>query len=168
MPDTPTKPEIPKGRLYLGTFVFLLGQCAPLAIPFVISLDLSTEVTTVISGVLLAGVPELAILAAIAILGKEGFAYLKGRILGVLKRYVPDAVSKRRFRLGITLFLFTMIGGWIAPYILLILELPRTIILPIAITGDVLFLLSILILGGGFWDKLRGLVTYSEDETPSP
>ena len=157
----PEKPDIPKTRLYMGTAVFIAGQCAPLLVPVVISMDLSTEWTTILSGALLAGIPEIAILGAIAILGKEGFAYLKSRVKGVFKRFIPDTVSRTRFRVGISIFLFTMFGGWIAPYILLLLELPRTTILPIAITGDVLFILSIVILGGGFWDKLRGLVTYS-------
>ena len=67
----------PKGRLLVGGGVFALGQLSPALIPFVAASGLSPGLKSALSGLLLLGIPELAIFVAIAILGKAGFAYLK-------------------------------------------------------------------------------------------
>ena len=157
---------VPRARLILGATVFLSGQLAPLAIPLVISAELPTAWTTIISGALLAGVPELAIIIAIAILGKEGYTYLKHRFKRFFQRVVPERVSRVRHRVGIVMLTLTLVVGWVSPYALMLLELPTDIILPLAIGGDVLLIVSLLILGWGFWEKLRSLFTYSSEPPP--
>lgn len=154
------KTPVPRGRLWLGAAVFIAGQLAPLAIPLVVSSGLPTAWKTVFSGALLAGVPELAILLAIAILGKEGYRYLRHRFKRFFQRVVPDHVSHRRHRLGIAMLTLTLMIGWVSPYVLNLLELPSDLILPLAVGGDVTLIVSLLILGGGFWEKLRSLFAY--------
>ena len=68
----------PKGQLLFGGAVFVLGVLCPLLVPLVAASDLPTEWKTVLSGLLLLGIPELFMLAAAAILGKSGFDYFKG------------------------------------------------------------------------------------------
>jgi hypothetical protein len=75
--NQPTAAPPPKGRLLLGGGVFVVGQLSPLFIPLVTSSSLSTGLKSALSGLLLLGIPELAIFVAIAILGKAGFAFLK-------------------------------------------------------------------------------------------
>ncbi len=157
MSSVTKSPDIPKARLITGAVVFGAGQLAPLLIPFVVDSALSATWKTVISGMLIAGIPELAILAAIGILGKEGYNYLKSRLKGAFLKAVPDRVSLARHRLGMTLFGITFLGGWAAPYLMMLLDQPKSVIIPLAITADVLLILSLLVLGGAFWDKLRGL-----------
>jgi len=154
---------VPKARLLAGAVVFVAGQLAPLAIPLVVQSDLPTAWITIISGALLAGIPELAILLAIAILGKEGYAYLRHRFKRFFQRVVPEHVSRTRHRIGIVLLTLTLFIGWVTPYIMPLLDLPSSFMLPMAITGDVALILALLILGGGFWEKLRALVTYADE-----
>ena len=63
-----------------------------------------------LTGLLLLGVPELAILAAVAILGKAGFDALVGgvkrRLGAFFKEHGPaQQVSPTRYRIGLVMFL---------------------------------------------------------------
>jgi len=78
----------PKARLIWGGLIFVIGFLSPLLIPWVISLDLSAGTTSLISGILALGVPELFMLIAVGILGKSGFDYLKQKLFSFLKLYI--------------------------------------------------------------------------------
>lgn len=102
----------------LGGGVFIVGQLSPLFIPLVTSSELSTGIKSALSGLLLLGAPELAIFTAIAILGKEGFGYLKGRLFALLKRAAPaDTVGTVRYRIGLVLFCLPLLTGWLAGWL---------------------------------------------------
>ena len=117
-PGTSTATPPPKGRLLFGGCVFVLGQLSPLLVPLVVNSDLPTGWKTALSGLLMLGVPELALLAAVTILGKQGYDYLKGLILRFLKRHVvPREVSPARYRIGLVLFLIPILWGWLSPYL---------------------------------------------------
>ena len=151
----------PKGRLVLGGGVFIVGQLSPLGIPLVTSSGWSAGVKSALSGLLLLGIPELAIFIAIAILGKAGFTYLKQRLFAVLKRAAPvDAVSPTRYRIGLVLFCLPLLTGWLSPYVSD--QIPRydDYEIPLAIVGDGILVLGLFILGGDFWDKLRSLFVH--------
>ena len=83
-------------RLQLGITLFVLSILLPLAgVPLVTSLGLSAGKTTTISGFLLVGAEVMGV-AAIAVMGKSGYLYLKSRVFGFLKRVgPPDEVSRR-------------------------------------------------------------------------
>ncbi|MGB2957680.1 MAG: hypothetical protein WBD30_02220 [Bacteroidota bacterium] len=157
---TPAAPP-PRGQLLLGGSVFVLGQFSPLLVPLVVNSDLPGGWKTAVSGLLMLGVPELAILAAVTILGKSGYEYLKGLILRFLKRHVvPREVSPTRYCIGLVLFLIPILWGWASPYLEHLfggLEANR---LWYAAAGDFLLIVSLLILGGDFWEKLRALFVY--------
>jgi len=152
----------PKSRLIWGGIVFVSGFLSPLLIPYVISLDLSTTLTSIISGLLAIGVPELFMLIAVAILGKDGFQYLKQKIFRLFRKYgPPDTVSLRRYRLGLILFSVNLIAAFILPYIMDVIPFLKNNLLLIIISGDSILVISLFILGGDFWDKLRSLFIYS-------
>lgn len=157
--DTPLPP--PKGRLRLGGAVFLAGQFSPAVIPLVASSGLSTGLKSALSGLLLLGVPELAIFIAIAILGKAGFLHLKRSLCALLKRAAPiDAVSRTRYRIGLVLFCLPLVMGWLAPYVSDLIPHANDYRIPLAIAGDGLLVLGLFLLGGDFWDKLRALFVH--------
>ena len=64
-------------RFPVGVTIFVAGFAAPLAIPLVTSSDLPTAWKTAVSGALAVGVPEIAMVVAAAVMGREGFARLK-------------------------------------------------------------------------------------------
>lgn len=151
----------PRSRLLLGGGVFVLGQFSPLLVPFVVSSDLAASWKTALSGLLMLGIPELAILAAAAILGKSGYEYLKGLILRFLKRHViPRDVGPARYYFGLVLFLVPILWGWASPYLSHLIPALEADRLSYAIAGDVLLVVSLFVLGGDFWEKLRSIFVH--------
>ena len=147
-----------KSRMIWGTIVLVTGFLSPLLIPLVLASELSSTLKSVFSGLLAFGIPEIFMLVAIGIFGKEGFNYLK-RFIGLfIRRYgPPDEVSLLRYRIGLVLFAIPLIVGLVLPYVLFEFEFLMQIMFPLIITLDALLLLSVFVLGGNFWDKLRGL-----------
>ena len=145
-------------RIPVGATIFVIGMAAPLAIPLVAATALPTAWKTVISGALAVGVPEILMLVAAAIMGKEGFAALKRRIGVLVRRHgPPDVVSRARYRVGLVMFTVPLLLGWLGPY--LGGHLPGFDTHPLwwHVGGDVVFATSLFVLGGRFWDKLCSL-----------
>ena len=151
--------EVPrKSRLWWGAAIFLTGQLSPLLVPFIVGSDLSTPWKTGLSGLFLLGIPELAIVVAIGVLGKAGFNYLKLKVFGFFRRYAPPArVSARRYRIGLILFVLPLVAGWLLPYVAHLLPFYQEYRFVVNVSGDVMFISSVFVLGGDFWDKVRAL-----------
>ena len=158
---TETKPGQMRWRLHLGLIVLIIGFLSPLLIPLVTASELPTKWKAVISGCLAVGIPELFSIAAIAIMGKSGFNYIKDRFFRFLKKYGPaDRVSRIRHRIGLVMFGLPILFGWLAPYFSSIVpdyDLQGSIV---NLIGDVMFISSLFVLGGDFWDKVRSLFVY--------
>jgi len=151
----------PGWRFNLGLFFFILGWACPLFIPLVALTKLPGAWKATISGLLGLGIPELLWVAAVAIMGKSGFNYLKMRFFGFFKKYAPpDTVSRTRYRIGLVMFTAPILFGWLAPY------MPQWIPgyeghrLIVNFMGDLIFISSLFVLGGDFWDKVRSLFVY--------
>ncbi|MGI9455029.1 MAG: hypothetical protein ACR2NU_00620 [Aeoliella sp.] len=166
MADCRGDKEVSRNRLIAGAVIFVMGQVAPLAIPLVVNSSLPATWKTALSGILLMGVPEIAILLAVVILGKAGFNALKSRLLGSLKSILlPSVVSRRRYYFGLVLFLIPILFGWVSPYLYVsVPELMRHR-LAVALTGDVALIAGICLMGGQFCDKLRALIVYDAEVT---
>lgn len=149
-------------KIFCGLAVFIVAILSPLFIPLIIQLDISPELKAIISGFLVFGLPEIGILLAVAILGKDGFVYLKSRLLFWLKRTViSTGVSRFRYRFGIILFSTTFFISFLIPYINYFSTAPvQKNHYYLNFLLDFLFLISLFILGGNFWDKLRSLFLY--------
>jgi hypothetical protein len=160
--------NIPRGRLYLGGFIFIIGFMAPLFIPLVTKSDLSTAWKTTLSGLLMAGIPELFMIITVSILGKDGYQYLKGKVFAFLKKHgPPQHVSRARYKIGLVFFSIPLLLALLFPYLshhFASLEKIETVI---NIGGDVMFFTSFFVLGGEFWDKIRSLFTYTGPEKRS-
>jgi hypothetical protein len=148
-------------RLKLGIGLFMLSIALPLGgVPVVTALSLSTTKTATISGVLLVGAEILGILA-ISVMGKDGYGFLKQHIYRFFKPFAPPrTVSRIRYNLGLVMFIVPILFGWIAIYTADFIPYFSNNQLTFAIGGDALFLASLFVLGGDFWDKIRGLFIY--------
>jgi hypothetical protein len=149
----------PLGRLWAGVSVFAFGWILTLTlVPFVTSSSYSTSVKATLTTLLVVVCPKIFLIGTIAILGKPGFAYLKRVIMNFFRKVGPPAeVGQWRYRLGLVMFflpfLFTLIltyfghvlpgGQEASPYYLK--------------GGDAMQIVSLFVLGGDFWDKLRSL-----------
>ncbi len=152
--------SLPKSRLILGGAIFVTGFLSPLLIPIVTDSDLSTEWKTILSGVLVLGLPEVFMLIAVAILGKQGFVYLKSHLWKFIRP--ADKVSALRYRIGLTLFLLPLLFGWLSPYLEIWFTFLAEYHLELAIMGDVIFAVSLFVLGGDFWLKIKALFIHDE------
>ncbi|MFC1516854.1 hypothetical protein ACFL7E_08895, partial [Thermodesulfobacteriota bacterium] len=100
----------PTWRITLGIVFFLTGLFSPVFIPLVVKTNLPTYWKTIISGLLTLGIPEVLWMAAVAVLGKPGFIYLKARFFAFLQKHAPpDRVSLTRYRIGLAIFVFPLI-----------------------------------------------------------
>lgn len=148
----------PGWRFPVGVAVFLLGFFSPALIPFVTGSDLSIEWKTAITGALAVGVPEVMAILAAAVMGKEGFQYLKGRIFAFFKKHAPpDEVGPVRYRIGLAIFILPLLFGWLAPYAPHVKSELALQTVPLNLVGDAMFITSFFVLGGDFWDKVRAL-----------
>ena len=148
-------------RFRLGVALIAIGWICPLFIPLVTNSALSTEWKTALSGFLLVVGPELLSLLAIAILGKDGFNYLKEKVFALLRRAAPSAkVSRARYRTGLFIWAFLFVYGsfvWYAPHLVPGYAEHR---IALNLTADFLFIASLFVLGGDFWEKFRALFSY--------
>jgi len=164
-----TDTSLSKGRLYAGGAIFIAGFLSPLLVPLVTASPLPVGWKTAISGLLLVGVPELAMLIAAAVMGKDGFNYLKQMLFGFLGKHFapPETVSPIRYRIGLVLFSIPLLLGWVTPYISGYFPVFEEHRLLLAIIGDLFLLCSLVVLGGEFWDKLRALFIHKAKVTLS-
>jgi hypothetical protein len=155
----------PRARLIVGGAVFVAGFAAPALIPVVAASGLPASWKTALSGLLMVGIPELGMVIAVAILGKDGFAFLTGgikrRLGAFFEQHGPaEHVSATRYKIGLVMFLVPILIGWAAPYLGHHIPFYEGNELLYAIVGDVLLFSSLFVLGGEFWDKLRSLFVH--------
>jgi hypothetical protein len=157
-----TEPYNPTGwRFRLGLFFFVFAWICPLLIPLVTRSDLPVETKTVLSGFLLIGVPEIFSVISIIILGKTGFDYIKSKVFAFLKLVVPQGqVSRTRYRIGLFMLLPHVIYACLTFYTPDLIPGYSEDRIAMNLIADFLFLATLFVLGGDFWDKLRALFLY--------
>jgi hypothetical protein len=165
--DTLLTPEHKvRWRMSLALGLWVGGFFLPLAIPLVTGLPLPVATKTLLSGLLIFGLPQVLTVIAIAIVGKSGFHYLKDRLFGVAKKFGPPAhVSRLRYRIGLVMLFLPLAVSLLEPYITLLVvweHLPHWVY---GAVNDTLFLASFFVLGGEFWDKVKALFIYEAKVT---
>ena len=157
-PVAATEKPASSWRFKLGLAVFVAGVASPLLIPVVTASGLATRWKALLSGALAVGIPEVFTVIAVAIMGKSGFEAIKRLALRFIKKHgPPERVSPARYRIGLVMFSLPLLLGWLGPYVQHHIPGYEAHRLPVAITGDLLFVASLFVLGGEFWDKLRAL-----------
>jgi hypothetical protein len=145
------------GRIKVGFAIFIVSIGWPILIPILSVLGTPATAIAVFSGVMVFAA-ELMLIAGAAIAGKEGFAFIKATVFGFLRSYGPPReVSRTRYTIGLFMFATPIIFGWASPYFGHHLPGFETRPLVYATAGDGLLLISLFVLGGSFWDKLRSL-----------
>ena len=154
-------PETPSSKLIVGSIILIVGFMSPLLIPLVMGSDLTASYKSILSGFLAFGIPEIFMIIAVAVMGKQGFEYIKEKVFKYLKRFAPlDEVSLNRYRLGLFMFSIPIIIGFLRPYLSHYLPFLKDLPIWWFLISDTLFVSSFFVLGGDFWDKLSGLFKY--------
>jgi hypothetical protein len=156
--DTPDPRQ--KKRLIMGVAVWIFGWVLGVAlVPVVNASGLATALKATLNTILVLGFPKLFLLVAVAIMGKPGFTYLKSLLGAQFRRVAPPAtVSPMRYRIGLILLVGVIVLGSMGDYVASdLISLRQAHPRLVALSGDLLILLSLFLLGGDFWDKLRAL-----------
>jgi predicted cupin superfamily sugar epimerase len=148
-------------RLKLGIALLLLGLVMPAGTLLVAAAtDWPGAVKTLVVGILLFGFEIMAV-PAVAFMGKDNFDRIVHGALAVLKMLKPGGnVGRTRYTIGLVLFVGLTLFAWITAYVPSWLPDQYAVRVWIMLGLDLLFLASLFILGGDFWDKLRALFVY--------
>ncbi len=154
-------PEFPGIRLYIGITVLALSFSMLLT-----GLYASTFVhdhwlkAVVVSLFWICG-PVMKI-ASVAILGKPSYLWIKAKFRHHVVRVVkPYHESRLRYNIGLVMFCLPIIFNYTLAYAPQILTDNFYKHLGLNISIDVVFLASLFVLGGDFWDKLKALFSFS-------
>lgn len=151
-----------KPRYYLGILIFILGFASPLAIPFILKTNLNDGLKTAVSGILAIGGPEILMILAGVIMGKENLTALKQKVAGWFKPLAPPTyVSKARFVIGIILFSLCLLESAIHVHWDGISKWYSSFAMEYMVFWNILFLVSLYILGGDFFNRLIGLFKFN-------
>ncbi len=148
-------------RLKLGMGMFIASVAVPLVgVPLIATMGLTASALATASGAILAG-GELLGIAAVAVMGKSGYEFIKSRFMEFLGRYgPPDEVSRNRYTVGLVMFSLPILFAWVSPYAHGFIPGYQGNEVAFAVIGDLILLASLFVLGGDFWDKLRSLFVH--------
>jgi hypothetical protein len=161
----------PEGwRFRLGLLFFVAGWICPLFIPLVSYASIPTQTKTLLSGFLLIGAPEIFSILSIIILGKTGFNFITRKVFSLFRKAAPSSeVSRIRYRAGLFMLLLHVIYANFTFYAPELIPGYSENRISMNLTADFLFLVTLFVLGGDFWDKLRALVIYdAKANIPEP
>lgn len=147
-------------RLIAGIAVLGLAVVLPLAALFVPLLGLPVAQSALIGGALVAGAPEVLMLLAVALLGRQNF----DRIVGAAKQFFfttffASPVSRGRYHAGLAISLLSFIPLYVAGYLPSWMPAGNARIAILA-AADLAFIFSFFVMGGEFWEKFRRLFVW--------
>ncbi len=144
-------------RLRLGIALLIVGLIMPAGTLLVAATDWPLAVKTVVSGLLLFGF-EIMLIPAVALMGKDNFDRIWAGAMRLLKTLKPaGGVSRRRYTIGLLIFVGPILYAWIASYAPSWLPEDYVLRVWVNLGLDAIALASLFVLGGDFWDKVRAL-----------
>jgi hypothetical protein len=144
-------------RFILGIFLMVAGLLMPLGVHPVAHTDWPAYVKTAVGGILFFGFEIMAVLAA-AVMGKENFDRIVAKVKSWMRLMKPSGnVGRVRHCVGLALFLLPLVPTYVMAYLPELLPDQSPERLWVNLGADAMFLVSLFVLGGDFWDKLRSL-----------
>jgi hypothetical protein len=153
--------ENPGVRLYIGIAIFVLSFfMLPTGI-FLTTFFTTHHARDLVLGVFWISAPLMK-LTSVAILGKPSYLWIKSRFRHHFVRVVkPYHESRLRYNIGLVMLSLPIIPNYIMAYAPQIITDNVYLRLGINISIDILFIASLFVLGGDFWDKLKALFSFS-------
>ena len=158
-PDSPANLTA-NWRFVAGVSVLGLAMVLPLCALLIPLLDLPVAQSALIAGALVAGAPEILMLLAVALLGRQNF----DRIVGTAKKFLfttffSTPVSRGRYYAGLAICLLSFVPIYVAGYAPSWMPAGNGRIAVLAV-ADLAFIFSFFIMGGEFWEKFRRLFVW--------
>ncbi len=161
-----------KSRLYIGIVLIVLAIVMPIWGSILVGLiGFSPGISAILIGLSIAGGPDLLLVIAAAVMGKDSMNYVLGKIGNWVKRNfkLTENVSKKRYTWGLILFWGSILVRWAIGFLK-----PISIIktggtdwgLYVLIAFEVVLIISIFVLGADFWEKLGSLFRWDMRVVP--
>ncbi len=165
----PTRGRGWKFYVGLALIVYSFGTLGiAVLVPFLFSPSVAAALVT---GVVVSG--EIGFWLSAALLGKPFIDALKAKLAALLARQAPRAprpVGRPRHVVGLVLFSLSFVTYYLAmsiPFLGLSKNTQLTAIVVVAITGELLFVSSLFVLGGEFWERIKALYRWpGQPDTP--
>jgi hypothetical protein len=153
-------PQDPGFRFYLGLILFI-ASFFMLPIGLVLKGFIATHFWKgFILAVFWISAPLMKI-SAIAILGKSSYEWINYKMHYIYHHVAkPHQVTPLRYNIGLVLFVLPFLPNYMISFMPHLFSISLTTRYIIIIASDVVFLASLFVLGGDFWDKLRSLFIY--------
>ena len=128
-------------------------------------LGVSGGISAILYGLSVAGGPDVLLIAAAALMGKENLQYLFSKFGSWFKNLVKwDQVSPQRYRVGLWLM-----GLSVAVTAILFYFFRDSLSngnqpgwgFYVTVGADIVFIISFFVLGADFWAKIRALFQYN-------
>ncbi len=152
-----TTAALPRWRFVLGIALFFAAFVPHVVLGLVIVTGAGAKVVGTMAAISFT-LNKVFLLGSVIVLGRAGFDRLKSHVVGGLRRHVMrDEVGPWRYRIGLVLFVIPLVFAWKAPYVADLMPILGRHSKTVAVITDLIFILSLFVLGGEFWDKLRAL-----------
>ena len=171
--DKDAAPEVKsKSRLYIGIIILVLALAMPIWGSILVGLiGFSPGISAILIGLSIAGGPDLLLVIAAAVMGKDSMNYVLGKIGKWFKRNfkLAENVSKKRYIWRIILFWGSILVRWAIGFLK-----PISIVRTggpdwgfyILIVFEVVLIISIFVLGADYWEKLGSLFRWNMRVVP--
>jgi hypothetical protein len=101
-------------------------------------------------------------LSSVAILGKPTYLWIKYKFWHLFVKVTkPHEVSRTRYTIGLIMFCLPIIPNYIMSFAPQVIAPAYHLRLIVNLCIDAVFISSVFVLGGDFWDKLRALFIYT-------
>jgi hypothetical protein len=155
------RPENPGARFYTGLGIFILSFFMLPTGLFLQQFIHEDVMKHIVVGIFWLSAPLMKI-GSVAILGKPSYLYIKSLFRHHLARVLkPYHASRMRYNLGLFLFFLPVVPTYLMAYAPQVISDNFYVRLITNISVDAIFITSLFVLGGDFWDKLKALFTFS-------
>jgi hypothetical protein len=153
-------PENPGPRFYIGFGVFI-ASFFMLPTGLVLREFISDPfLRGVVLGVFWISAPLMKI-GSVAILGKSSYAWINYQMHYFYHKVAkPHQITPLRYNIGLVMFVLPFLPNYLISFMPHLIPISLHIRYFIIIASDLVFLTSLFVLGGDFWDKLRALFIY--------
>jgi hypothetical protein len=154
------KPENPGFRFYVGLVIFIISFFMLPTGLVLREFITGSFLKSFVLGVFWISAPVMKI-GSIAILGKSSYAWINYQVHYFYHKVAkPHQITPLRYNIGLVMFVLPFLPNYMISFMPHLLPISLTTRYIIIVASDALFLTSLFVLGGDFWDKLRALFIY--------
>ncbi|MCX6268979.1 MAG: hypothetical protein NTW16_16765 [Bacteroidetes bacterium] len=159
-PTEMKRPENPGFRFYVGLGIFIASFFMLPSGLILREFIAGSFLKGVVLGVFWISAPLMKI-GSIAILGKTSYAWINYQLHYFYHKVAkPHQITPLRYNIGLVMFVLPFLPNYMISFMPHLVPIALSTRYIIIIASDAMFLASLFVLGGDFWDKLRALFVY--------